>query len=107
MTDIDVNYGSTKEETMSTTPGETFATEVKVPAGASDTSLKLGLLTDPVVLVVYGATGVSFKLDSTGTDPIKANPFAVVSDEDGLSIDEILLSNSAAQEQTVYVYAEE
>ena len=107
MSDIDVNYGSTKEETMSTTPGETFAAEVKVPAGASDTVLKLGLLTDPIALIVYGATGVSFKLDSTGTDAIKANPFAVVADEDGLSIDEILLSNSAAQEQTVYIYAEE
>ncbi|NIV37476.1 MAG: hypothetical protein GWN58_51075, partial [Anaerolineae bacterium] len=55
-------------------------------------------------LIVIGATGITFKLDSTGTDAINADPIAIVSDdEDGLGIDEILISNGDTAEHTVTV----
>ena len=84
---------------------EEFWAAVRLPAAASDTILKLNLLTDPVMLVVIGDEGISFKLDSTGTDAIKADPFAVVAATDGLNIDELLLSNADNSEHTVTVIA--
>ena len=96
----------TKTQTADDTCEETFWAEVKLPAAASDTELKLNLLTDPKILVVCGSQGVSFKLDSTGTDAISADPVAVVGAEnDGLAIDEILLSNGHSVEATVTVMA--
>ncbi len=96
----------TKTETADDSCSETFWAEVKLPAAAADTELKLNLLTDPKILVVFASEGVSFKLDSTGTDPIHADPVAVIGAEnDGLGIDEILLSNGAAAEATVTVIA--
>ena len=102
--------GTTSERSESATAdascNETFWAEVNVPAAASDTTLKLNLLTDPLVIVVIGGTGISFKLDSTGTDAISADPIAVVGNEgSGLDIDEILLSNSDTEEHTVIVIA--
>ncbi|HUW96435.1 MAG TPA: hypothetical protein VMW58_11670 [Anaerolineae bacterium] len=88
------------------TIAESFWAEVSVPAGASDTVLKLNLLTDPDVLIILGAEGISFKLDSTGTDAISADPIAVISnDADGLGIDEILLSNSDSAPHTITIVA--
>ena len=98
----------TKTDTADDSLSESFWAEVRLPAGASDTTLKLNLLTDPKVLVIYGGTGCSFKLDSTGTDAIAADPVAVVGNEDaGLGIDEILLSNSDEEEHTLTVIAME
>ncbi|HID63651.1 MAG TPA: hypothetical protein EYP49_13080 [Anaerolineae bacterium] len=98
----------TRTDTADASCTETFWAEVSVAAEASDVTLKLNLLTDPKILVVIGAKGISFKLDSTGTDAIRANPVAVVGDEDeGLGIDEILLSNSDTQAHTVTVIAAE
>lgn len=98
----------TDTTTADDTCTETFWAEVSLEAGAADTVLKLNLLTDPKILVVCGGTGVSFKLDSTGTDSIAADPVAVIGDEDaGLGIDEILLSNSDSQAHTVTVIAAE
>jgi len=104
--------GSTTERTESSatdiTITETFWAEVAVPAAAVDTALLLNLLTDPKAIIVIGATGISFKLDSTGTDAIAADPIAIVSDDDaGLGIDQILLSNGDTQEHTVTVIAVE
>jgi len=96
----------TKTETADDSCSETFWAEVKLPGSAADTVLKLNLLTDPKALVVIGTTGISFKLDSTGTDAIYADPVAVICNEgDGLGIDEILLSNGQAGEATVTVIA--
>lgn len=87
---------------------EVFRAQVNVAAGAADTVLKLNLLTDPLALIVIGAKGISFKLDSTGTDGIAADPVAVISDDDaGLAIDEILLSNDDAAEHSITVIAVE
>lgn len=98
----------TTTATADDTCTETFWAEVRLEAGAADTALKLNLLTDPKMLVVIGAKGVSFKLDSTGTDDINADPVAVVGCEDaGLGIDEILLSNADAVEHEVTVIAME
>ena len=102
---------STTTDRTNTTTADDDSTEevwmqVSLEAAASDTVLKLNLLTDPKILVVIGAKGVSFKLDSTGTDAIAANPIAVLGDEDeGLGIDEILLSNSDSQAHEVTVIA--
>ena len=82
-----------------------YSVQVIWNTDVQDTALLLNLLTDPTVLVVYGAQGISFKLDAGGADDIAANPFAVVADEDGLGIDRILLSNSSGVEQTVFIYA--
>jgi hypothetical protein len=88
------------------TISESFWAEVKLPAAASDTSLALNLLTDPVMLVVIGDTGISFKLNAGGTDAISADPIAVIADDnDGLDITAILLSNSDGEEHDVTVIA--
>lgn len=98
----------TASQVADDTCSETFWAEVSLEAAASDVVLKLNLLTDPKMLVVIGAEGISFKLDSTGTDAIAANPVAVIGDEDaGLGIDEILLSNGDTQSHTVVVIAME
>lgn len=87
---------------------ETFWAQVTVDPAASDVVLLLNLLTDPSALVVIGAKGISFKLDSTGTDLIAADPIAVVSDDDaGLAIDQILLTNTDSQSHVVTVIAVE
>lgn len=104
--------GTTTERTKTVTGTGTIAEEfwasVKLPAGASDTALILNLLSDPSMLVVYGGTGVSFKLNAGGTDAISADPFAVVADDnDGLDIDRILLSNSDGEEHDVIIVAYE
>lgn len=96
----------TKTETADESCTETFWAEVQLEAGAADVDLKLNLLTDPKILVVMGGKGVSFKLDSTGTDAIGADPVAVAGNEDaGLGIDEILLSNSDSVAHMVTIIA--
>lgn len=75
----------------------------KIGASETDVNIKLGTLTDPVLLAVWGTIGVSFKINATG-DAIGAYPFACLTDiENGLGIDEIWVSNSTASEQT-YTY---
>lgn len=86
---------------------EKFRHEMKLAAGATDVSLTLGAMTDPVYVSVKGTTGVSFKLASGGTDAIGANPCAIVTNDDGLGISEILLSNSGGSEVDVVVLAAE
>ena len=87
---------------------EHFWMELSVANGASDSSVTLGGLTDPKILVVMSAsTGVSFKLGAAGTDAVTADPFAVVGAEtDGLGISSILVSNSGST-QIVFIYAAE
>ena len=102
--------GTTTDRTATATADdsctEIFWAEVKLPSEAADTALLLNLLTDPKVLVVYGAKGVSFKLDADGTDAIAADPIAVVSNEgDGLAINQVLLSNGDTAEHTVTIMA--
>jgi len=79
---------------------------IKLSAGASDTSLTLALLTDPVLIYVQGGPGVSFKLTG-GTDVIPANPCALITDFDGFTNATILLSNSSGVEVDVKVVAVE
>jgi hypothetical protein len=80
---------------------------MRVPAGASDTNVKLGLLTDPIFLAVYGDKGISFTI-SSGGDALRADPFAFLADdEDGLGISEIWVSNSDSEEHTIYIVAAE
>lgn len=86
---------------------EEYWVTVKLPGAASDTVLKLNLLTDPVMLAVYGGEDISFKLDSTGVDAIGADPMAIISNTDGLNIDEILLTNAGPGEKTVTIIAYE
>jgi len=98
----------TKTETGDDSCSETFWAEVTLAAAAADEALLLNLLTDPKILVVMGAEGITFKLDSTGTDAIGADPVAVVANENGgLDIDQILLSNGDTQSHTVTVFAAE
>jgi len=80
---------------------------MRLPGGASDTNIKLGLLTDPLWLAVFGDVGISFKIVEGGT-ALEANPFGFVADvEDGLGISEVWLSNSDAEEHVVYILASE
>lgn len=74
---------------------------------ASAINLKLGTLTNPLWLAIYGAEGISFQI-SSGGDAIEANPFAFIADVDaGLGISEIWLSNSSAGEVAVTILAAE
>ena len=105
---IAVTIGGVAVATSTITPQETFQTMVRLPGAAVDTSLTLGLLTNPKYLVVAGPVGTSFKLNVGGTDAIQCNPIAVLTEEDlGRALTLILLSNSQAGEATVYVYAGE
>lgn len=75
----------------------------KIAANDTDVNVKLGTLTDPVILAVWGDIGMSFKI-SSGGDAIAAYPFACLADiENGLGISEIWVSNSTASEQD-YTY---
>jgi len=93
--------------TQTGTVGEKFQHTMLLGAGASDINLAIGAITVPVYLIVVGAKGVSFKLNGAGTDAIGAYPLAVVTDEDGLTLTAILLSNTDSQEHEVTVYAGE
>lgn len=85
---------------------EEFWTTVKLAGAAADISVALGGLTDPQVVVVVGAEGVSFKLGAAGVDSVGADPIAVVADEvNGLGIAAVLLSNSTGVERDVTVIA--
>lgn len=80
---------------------------MRIPGSTSDQNIKLGLLTDPKWLAVFGDEGVSFRILEGGT-PLEANPFAFVADvEDGLGISEVWVSNSDAEEHVVYILASE
>jgi len=88
-----------------TDESERFSSDtVKLEAGASDVTLTLSLLTNPTLLYVQGASGVSFKLTG-GTDVIPANPCALITDADGFANASILLSNSSGVEVDVKVVA--
>lgn len=89
------------------TVAEKFETTVLLATGASDVSLTLSTLTDPIYVIVVGAKGVSFKIGAGGTDAIGANPFGAFCDDDGLGETTILLSNSDAQDHEVKVFAGE
>ena len=98
---------SESEISESGSASEKFRMEVRLPGNASDTSLTLGTITDPLYIAVIGAEGVSFKLGSGGTDSIGAYPLGFVSDLKGLDESVVLLSNSKPTEQTVTVLAAE
>lgn len=98
----------TKTTTVTGSHTEEFITIINLPPAAADTSLALGGLTAPKVLVVVGGTGVTFKLGAAGTDDIGADGVAAVCDEgSGLGITEILLSNGDSQAHACTVYAAE
>lgn len=98
--------------TVMATPGEEESGTVNEVAGGlphkidgddTDVNIKLGTLTDPVILALWGGEGVSFKIASDGS-AIAAYPFACLCDvENGLSISEIWVSNGTSSEQT-YTY---
>ena len=101
---ITVNDDSAVQASTACT--ELFRHEMKLANGASDESLKLGLITDPIMIAVFSPDGaITFKLDSTGTDPIGAYPVAIVANGEGLGIDEILLSNASGAELDIVVIA--
>ncbi|MCK5644740.1 MAG: hypothetical protein KAJ19_28330 [Gammaproteobacteria bacterium] len=78
---------------------------MRIPGGTSDQNIKLGLLSDPLWLAVYGDEGISFQIFEDGT-ALEANPMAFVADvADGLGISEIWVSNSDAEEHIVYILA--
>ncbi len=107
MTAVTVAYGSTKTATQSVTPVEVFEQRVRLAAGASDTTLTLGSLSNPKFVMVFGESDISVKIAS-GTDALDADPFMVLADDkNGLGFASILLSNGGTSERTVYVYAEE
>jgi hypothetical protein len=92
--------------TADTTHTEEFRGQINLLAGASDTSLTLTGLTAPKIVVVEGATGVSFKIGSGGTDSIPCDPVAVFGNEDdGHSVTELLFSNSDSSAHTVKIYS--
>lgn len=96
----------TKTITADDTCTQMFWGEVSVPAGASNVDVELGGLDDPKILVVKGGADCVFRLDTAGTDYIRCDPIAIVSDEDnGLGIDEILIDNNDSVSHSVLVFA--
>jgi hypothetical protein len=95
----------TKTITADDTCTQMFWGEVSVPAGASNVDVGLGELDDPKILVVKGGSDCVFRLDSTGTDRIRCDPIAIVSDEDnGLGIDQILIDNNDSVSHVVTIF---
>jgi len=85
---------------------QSFIMELTVAAAASDTSITLGGLTAPKVLIVLGADDISFKMDAGGTDIIDADPMAVICDEtDGIGVSALLMSNGGATDRVVTIIA--
>lgn len=79
----------------------------RIAAGAADVNIKLGTLTNPLWLAVFGAEGVTFKIANGGT-ALDASPFGFVADiQNGLGISEIWVSNSHSAQQTVTIMAAE
>jgi hypothetical protein len=103
---IQVTVGS-DSKSGALTVTELFEHTMTLVAGAANDSVDLGGITDPQYIIVFGGTGVSFKLGAAGTDDLEANPFGAVSDEEGLGITEILLSNSDGVDHDVVIYAGE
>ena len=100
--------GKTITATDTGTVGEAFEHTLELAGLASDISLTLGTITDPVyIIVIAAAEGVSFKLGAGGADDIGAYPVGMVSDTAGLSETIILLSNSAMAAISVTVLAGE
>lgn len=106
MSDLVLNVTGKNTETYTVTPLEYFDAVVRIPGGASDTSVQLGLCTNPKFIAVWGGEGISWKVVA-GTDVLGANPMACISDDDGLGIAAILISNSGGSEVEVRIIAEE
>ena len=74
-----------------------------VDAAAADVEIELGSITNPKLLIVIGAPGISIKLvTGTGT-AINANPFTVVCkcDTEGFAQASFFVSNSGSQPQNI------
>lgn len=107
-----------EDTTTVLTPGPSSASTGSITEGfgglpqriaglASDVNVKLGTLTAPVFLAIWGSAGVSVKIAEGGT-AIGADPFAFIANADaGLGISEVWLSNSNAAEATVTILAAE
>jgi len=106
VSDLVLNVTDKKEGTYSVTPLEYFDAVVRIPGGASDTSVQLGLCTNPKFVAIWGGPGITWKI-AAGTDVLGANPQACISNDDGLGIAAILVSNSGGAEAEVRVIAEE
>jgi len=92
------------------TIAESFVLPFQMPAGTSDTNIRLGMLTSPKAIAVWSsAAGVSFKIYSTDNDAHGCNPFAFLSEKDtGLTnVSEIWVTNAGSQAATVTVMAAE
>ena len=106
-TSVQMVVDSVIDNTETGTESEYFRAKVSVPSGASDQVVYLGSITDPVFLAVLGAKGISFKLDSGGTDAIGAYPMALIMDNDGLGFEQILVSNDDGQSHEITIVAAE
>ncbi len=74
-----------------------------VADGATDVAISLGSITNPKILIVVGAPGISIKLvTSTGT-VINAYPFAAAlkCDTEGFAQTSFYVSNSGSQPQQI------
>ena len=106
-TSVQMVVDSVIDNTETGTESEYFQAKVNVPSAASDKVVYLGSITDPVFLAVLGAEGITFKLDAGGTDAIGAYPMALIMNNDGLSIDRILVSNGDGQAHEITIVAAE
>lgn len=85
----------------------TGGTPYRITGLATDVNIKLGTLTNPLFLVVWGDTGISVKIANGGTAMAASPFFAVCNQDTGLGISEIWVSNSEAAEKTYILLAGE
>jgi len=80
----------------------------RVPAGASLTNVKLGMLTRVKFLAVWGDEGISFRYEENGSD-VPAHPFAFLATNTtaGMGVSEIWISNSDQEEHPITILAAE
>ena len=100
---VDTTKGT--RDTIAINSPRYFEAEITLPASAVDTVLTLGACTSPRILSVIAEDGVTFKVGTSGVDVLSAYPAAILSSQQGLGIDRILLSNAGSTEVTVAVTA--
>ncbi len=81
--------------------------DIELPAGALDVEVSLGAVTHPEVLIVSGDKGISWRQVAATGAPIPAYPISFMTDQDGLALDKIYISNADSQAHLVTVIAGE
>jgi len=98
-----------KSISSSISAAETFWSEARLAAAASNVQVYLNMLTDPAVLLVFGGEGVWATISLDG-DKVRCDPVGVltkVTGLTGLGLTSIYLGNDSNSERSIAIVAVE